>query len=99
MNITLKQIEALYWIAQLGTFDRAANRLNTSQSAISKRIGELEAAVGPPLFDRSQRGARLTEQGEHLLALRQDMLRLGGRILALKDAEEMPARRLRLGIT
>ncbi|ABD88621.1 LysR family transcriptional regulator [Rhodopseudomonas palustris] len=99
MAITLKQIEALHWVVQLGTFDRAANRLHTSQSAVSKRIMELEAAVAVPIFDRSQRGARLTEQGEHLLALSQDMLNLQDRIMALKDAGTMPARRLRLGIT
>ena len=38
--ITLRQLEALYWIVQLGTFKRAAARLNTTQSAISKRIKE-----------------------------------------------------------
>jgi DNA-binding transcriptional LysR family regulator len=99
MTITLKQIEALHWVVELGTFDRAANRLHTSQSAVSKRIMELEAAVAIQIFDRSQRGARLTEQGEHLLALSQDMLALHDRMLALKDAGAMPARRLRLGIT
>ncbi|GGE49692.1 LysR family transcriptional regulator [Agaricicola taiwanensis] len=97
--ITLKQLEALYWISQLGTFERAAAKLNTTQSAISKRIRELEAASGFPLFDRNQRGARLTEKGEHLLALGQEMLGLRERILDLKDAKEMPARRLRFGVT
>ena len=97
--ITLKQLEALYWISQLGTFERAAAKLNTTQSAISKRIHELEAASRLPLFDRNQRGARLTEKGEHLLALGQEMLGLQQRILDLKDAKEMPARRLRFGVT
>jgi DNA-binding transcriptional LysR family regulator len=97
--ITLKQLEAFHWIAQLGTFERAAARLNTSQSAISKRIQELEAATGLPLFDRSHRGARLTEQGEQLLALGRDMLSLQDRIFGLKNAGQSPARRLRLGVT
>ncbi|MET0530502.1 MAG: LysR family transcriptional regulator [Microvirga sp.] len=97
--ITLKQLEALYWISNLGTFERAAAKLNTTQSAISKRIRELEAASGLPLFDRNQRGARLTEKGEHLLALGQEMLGLQQRILDLRDATEMPARRLRFGVT
>ena len=48
--ITLKQLEALYWCAKLQSFASAANRLHTSQSAISKRISELERAIGwqPP---------------------------------------------------
>ena len=97
--ITLRQIEALYWIVQLRTFERAAKKLNTSQSAISKRIQELEAAVGVRLFDRSLRGARLTKKGEHLLALAQEMLQLQERALELRTTQEMPARRLRLGVT
>jgi DNA-binding transcriptional LysR family regulator len=96
---SLKQVEALYWIARLGTFERAAVKLNTTQSAISKRIHELELVAGVPLFDRSQRSARLTEKGEQLLALAQEMLALQQRVLHLKDGNEMPARRLRLGIT
>ena len=97
--ITLKQLEALQCVVQLGTFERAALRLNTTQSAISKRIQQLEDASGLPIFDRNQRGARLTEKGEHLLALGQEMLALQGRMLDLKSGSEMPARRLRLGVT
>ncbi|RTE93650.1 LysR family transcriptional regulator [Bradyrhizobium sp. LVM 105] len=97
--ITLKQLEALNWIAQLGTFERAAAKLNTTQSAISKRVQELEASTGLPLFDRNQRGARLTEQGEQLLALGQSMLAIQDQILALKDGKSAPTRRLRLGVT
>jgi DNA-binding transcriptional LysR family regulator len=97
--ITLRQIEALYWIVQLRTFEHAAAKLNTTQSAISKRIQELEAAVGVRLFDRSQRGARLTKKGEHLLALAEEMLQLQDRVRELRNTQEMPARRLRLGVT
>lgn len=96
---SLKQIEALYWIAQLGTFERAAAQLHTTQSAISKRVQELEQVAGVPLFDRSQRSARLIEKGEQLLAIAQDMLALRHRVLNLKGSDETPARRLRLGIT
>ena len=39
---TYKQLEALYWIAELGGFAAAARKLNTTQSAISKRVQELE---------------------------------------------------------
>ncbi|BCH55674.1 LysR family transcriptional regulator [Agrobacterium vitis] len=97
--ITLRQLEALYWISHLGTFERAATRLNTTQSAISKRIQELELVVGLAVFDRNQRGARLTEKGEHLLAMAEEMLRLQEQILELKTSGETPARRLRLGVT
>ncbi|MDC7787870.1 LysR family transcriptional regulator [Rhodoplanes sp. TEM] len=99
MTVTLKQIEALHWIARLGTFERAAARLNTTQSAVSKRIQELEAATGLALFDRTRRGARLTEQGEQVLALGREMMTLEGRILDLRSGSEPPTRRLRIGVT
>ena len=64
MNINIKQLEALYWAGRLGSFQAAANRLHTTQSAISKRIAELEEALGRQLFDRSRRNAQLTPAGE-----------------------------------
>ena len=75
-QITLKQLETLYWIARVGTFERAAARLNTSQSAVSKRMQELERASLIEIFDRSQRGAKLTVKGEELLGIAEKMLEL-----------------------
>ncbi len=97
--VTLKQIEALHWIAELGSFERAAAQLGTTQSTASKRIQQLEAEFGKPLFDRTQRGARLTEWSEQLLAIGREMLNLQDRVVELKNGGPMPARRLRLGVT
>lgn len=97
--ITLRQLEALQWIVRLGTFERAAQRLNTTQSTISKRIQDLEAAVGLAIFDRSQRGAQLTERGEQVVALGDEMLELHERLLSLRFARTPPARRIRIGVT
>ena len=68
MNVNIKQLEALYWAGRLGSFQAAANRLHTTQSAISKRIAELEEALGRQLFDRSRRNAQLTPAGERVSA-------------------------------
>ncbi len=97
--ITLRQLEALVWVVELGTFERAAARLNTTQSTISKRIQELEASTGLDLFDRSQRSARVTEQGEMLLEHARQMLEVQGNILMLKKGGHRLRRRLRLGVT
>ena len=97
--ITLRQIEALHWIVELGTFERAAAKLNTTQAAISKRIQELEAFSGVSVFEREHRRARLTEKGEQLLAIGRDMLALQERILELKDSDDPPPLHLRLGVT
>ncbi len=96
---TLKQLDALHWIAALGSFERAAERLGTTQSAVSKRIHELEAALGVEIFDRSQRGARLTPTGEAVLATAGDMLDLRDRLLDFAGQDPPSMRRLRFGVT
>lgn len=98
--LSLRQMEALVWIAQLGTFDRAASRLGTSQSAISKRINELEQTIGFPLFERSQRGSKLTPRGEEVLEVARKMLLLQDDIATIKAGRETTMqKRIRLGIT
>lgn len=67
--MTFKQLEALFWIAELGGFSQAALKLHTTQSAVSKRVQELELLFDTALFDRSQRSARLTEKGEEMFVL------------------------------
>jgi DNA-binding transcriptional LysR family regulator len=97
--MTFKQLEALYWIVQLGGFAPAAQKLHTSQSAVSKRVHELEQVFDTPLFDRSQRTARLTEKGEEMFLLARKLLR--ERDLAVEQfaKPEVIERRLRIGVT
>jgi DNA-binding transcriptional LysR family regulator len=65
--MTLKQLEAFYWAATCASFAMAAERLHVSTSSLSKRLAELEDALGVRLFDRSGHKAVLTEAGERLL--------------------------------
>ena len=48
-------------------FQKQAQKLNISQSAISRQIQDLEFDLKTTLFTRHQKGVRLTEQGENLL--------------------------------
>jgi len=84
--VTLKQLETLCWVSRLGNFQAAALRLNTSQSAISKRVAELESIYGKPLFDRARRTARLTQEGRRLVARAEEFLALGRNLF--NDADE-----------
>src|SRR5262245_64715821 len=54
-------------VAQSGSMGKAARRLNTSQSAISRSIAELEHAFGVRLFDRGRLGVEPTQYGRALL--------------------------------
>ena len=66
MNI--RQLETFFWIARLGTFSAAAERLCTSQANVSARIRELENELDVLLFDRVGRQVQLTVKGRELLA-------------------------------
>lgn len=70
--MTLKQLEAFYWAATCASFAVAADRLHLSLSSLSKRIAELESALGLDLFDRSGHRAVLTAAGERLLPQARD---------------------------
>lgn len=72
--MTLKQLEAFYWAAILNNFALAAERLHITQSALSKRIAELEEYLNHELFDRSKRKAHLTESGQVLLPQVEELL-------------------------
>jgi DNA-binding transcriptional LysR family regulator len=75
-HMTLKQLEAFYLAANLGSFALAAQRLHITQSSLSKRIAELESATDCDLFDRSSQRAQLTEAGHRLMPLVAKMLEL-----------------------
>lgn len=98
-RITLKQLETLYWIVELGTFERAAARLCATQSAVSKRVQELERGTGIEIFNRNQRGAKLTGHGEELFEVAKQMLMLHDQISELQNGESKQPRSLRIGVT
>jgi len=62
---TLVAFEAAY---RLGSFTRAADELALSQASISRRMRELEADLGVPLFERRRYDVMPTAEGEALAA-------------------------------
>lgn len=63
----LNGIDALIALERFGTISEAAIRLRLTQSAVSKRIQELQRAVGCALIERDGRRVRLTVSGIDLL--------------------------------
>lgn len=91
MRVQTTHLEALVWIARLGSFRAAAARLNLSQPTVSMRIRELEMHLGLVLFDRASYRARLTEAGreavqtaERILSLTEELERGSARTMAIK---------------
>ena len=60
------KLKAFYQVAINKSISKASNKLNISQSAISRQIQDLELDLKTTLFTRHQKGVLLTEQGEDL---------------------------------
>jgi len=61
-------LEAFLALFETGSFARSAERLNISQSALSRRVQKLEAALGVALFERTTRTVSATLHGRAFLA-------------------------------
>jgi DNA-binding transcriptional LysR family regulator len=98
--MNLRFLRTFVAIADNAGFARAAARLNLTQSAASRQIQALEDELGLRLFARVGRSARLTAEGEDLVArsrrLLSDVEAIEARASALKSGE---AGLLRVGST
>jgi len=86
--------------AEAGSFTRAGETLNMSQSAVSRQVSALEGELGTPLFHRHARGLILTEEGELLMRAARDILLKLEKVRAqLVDARGQPTGTLRVSTT
>jgi DNA-binding transcriptional LysR family regulator len=61
--LNLRFLETFVWVARLKSFSLTAEKLHTTQAAISHRIASLERELGVRLLDRNVRDVTLTPQG------------------------------------
>lgn len=97
--LTLKQLEALIWVADLGSFRQAAQHLNTTQPNISSRIAGLEKTLGVVLMQRDAGSVRLTEKGRDIVAAARRVMREAEQIVEISQRPDLVTNRLRLGVT
>lgn len=91
----LEWIEDIMAVAEHGSFQAACEKRNISQPAFSRRIRQIEQALGVTLFDRTARPARLSPHVQDQLDRMRD-LSAGLRDLAaaLRDVEGTRRRRI-----
>ena len=65
-EISLRHLKSALYVFDYKNVTRAANKLNRSQTAVTKAVRELEAELGCILFDRSSVGMMPTVHGEAL---------------------------------
>ncbi|MDX2483353.1 MAG: LysR family transcriptional regulator [Pseudodonghicola sp.] len=83
------KLRIFHAVADAGSLTHAGERLNLSQSAVSRQIRALEESLNSTLFHRHARGLILTEQGELLFdATRAMSKRLEAASARIRDSEE-----------
>jgi DNA-binding transcriptional LysR family regulator len=91
-KVNLAQIRVLLAVVEHGSVTSAANHLNVTQPAVTKRIRELERALGVPLVERSGRGIVPTRFGDafvrHGRAALAEIVRASDMMTQLRDAAE-----------
>lgn len=90
-------LRAFVAIADAGSFVRAAERLNRTQSALSMQVKRLEDLFDAVLFDRALRPPRLTAVGEKLLPYAREIISLNDSAIEDIRSDEI-AGSVRLGV-
>ncbi len=94
------KLRIFHAVADAGSLTHAGDRLNLSQSAVSRQIRALEESLNTTLFHRHARGLILTEQGELLFDATSAMnRRLDTAAARIRDSEEEVFGELRVTTT
>ncbi|MEM9209939.1 MAG: LysR family transcriptional regulator [Pseudomonadota bacterium] len=72
--MTFEQLRTFLWVARLGGFRKASDRLHLSQPAVSTRISNLEDELESKLFERGPGDLVLTKKGQQLLGYAEQLL-------------------------
>lgn len=94
------KLRIFHIVADSGSFTRAGDVLDLSQSAVSRQIRALEESLDVALFHRHARGLLLTEQGDLLLRTTREVYRkLAVTEAMLSESKEQPRGPLRITTT
>lgn len=96
--VDFKSIETFLWVATLGSFRGAAQRLNTTQPAISQRIAQLEREMGVKLLNRDHRVASPTTSGRQLMVYAEKLIGLRSEMMAEVGDRSAMRGVMRLGV-
>ena len=84
--------------ARCGSFTAAAERMGVTQSAITKRIAELEQRLGYSIFNRTARGIILTEDGRTFTERASRIVEDLGDLMRMSRQRDPFAVSLRIGV-
>src|SRR5262245_35205499 len=96
--LDFKSIETFLWVVKLGSFRGAAQRLNTTQPAISQRIAQLEREMGVRLLNRDHRVAWRPPRGRQMMVYAEKLIGLRSEMMAEVGDRSAMRGVLRLGV-
>ena len=94
--LDLDAVQAFVLVADLSSFTRAAEALDTTQSAVSLKLKRLEERLGRRLLERTPRRVRLSQEGAAFLDAARDLLEAHERALHGRTEARLS---LRVGIS
>jgi DNA-binding transcriptional LysR family regulator len=95
----IDNLKALAAVIDNKSLTKAASRLFLTQSAISRRIQQLEEALGGTLLDRTQRPPTATALGQRVYEQALPILRAVDQLVALTRQDAAPTGTLRIGMS
>ena len=96
--VDFRSLETFLWVVTLGSFRGAAQRLNTTQPAISQRIAQLERELGVKLLNREHRVASPTARGRQLMVYAEKLIGLRSEMMAAVGDRSAMRGVMRLGV-
>lgn len=93
-----KNVKTFIYVAELGSFSRAAERLGFSQSTVSFQIKALEEELNVRLFERIHHTVKLTEEGREVLRYAHQMDKLTEELQNTLRQEGEPTGHVRLAM-
>jgi DNA-binding transcriptional LysR family regulator len=88
VHIPWSEVQLVVAIADTGSLSKAAGALRITQPTVSRRLADLEAALGEPLFVRTVEGTSPTAFGERLLEPARRMAEHAGELERLAASVE-----------
>lgn len=96
----LRQLRYFATVARTLNFTEASRQLYITQGTLSQQLRQLEFELGSDLFTRTSRSVELTEAGEALLPLAEEMIQTAALCQArLKDMRAGISGELRIGVS
>jgi DNA-binding transcriptional LysR family regulator len=95
--LDIDQLRTFIAIAETGSFTKAAEVVNKTQSAVSMQMKRLEERLERPIFARDGRASKLTDDGQRLLDYARRIVKLNVETIAAFSDAELSGR-VRLGV-